>query len=105
MFVTSDTAENNVILFTTLEGIDACHFDFLVEILAVTAVLLHRADDVRTLALVGSDDADLTRLDARLEELGDNLFAVCRFRPASQQRLKEWDYLLRKEVPEALISS
>jgi hypothetical protein len=84
MFVTSDTAENNVILFTTLEGIDACHFDFLVEILAVTAVLLHCTNDVRTLALVGCDDADLTRLDARLEKLCDNLFAVCRFRPVNQ---------------------
>lgn len=76
MFVTPHATENNVILLTALERIDTGNLDFLVQILAITPVLLHRADDIRPLTFIRSDNTDLTRLNPRLEKLGDNLLTV-----------------------------
>ena len=83
MFVTPDATEDNVILLTTLESIDARYLDFLVQIFAITSVLLHCTDNVRSLTFVGSDDADLTRLHTSFEKLCDNLFAIRCLRPTN----------------------
>ena len=83
MFVASDATEYNIILFTTLESIDACYLDFLVQIFAITSVLLHCTDNVRSLTFVGCDDADLTWLHTGFEKLRNNLFAIRCLRPAN----------------------
>ena len=84
MFVASDTAENNVVLLSSLEGINTCDFDLLVQVLLHCAVELHIIDDVRPLAFVGSDDTDLLRCNTSLKELGYGLLDVGGFRPLKQ---------------------
>jgi hypothetical protein len=80
MLIAPDTTEDNVILFTTLKSIDAGNFDLLVEILAITAILLHSTDNVRALTFVRSDDSNLTWLNSSSEKLGHNFLAISGFR-------------------------
>jgi len=84
MLVASDTAENNVVLFSPLEGIDTCDLDLLVQVFLHCAVEVHIIDDVRPLAFVGSDDANLLRCNTGLKELGYGLLDVGGFRPLKQ---------------------
>ncbi len=84
MLVAPDTAENNVVLLSSLEGVNTCDFDLLVQILLHCAVELHIIDDVRPLAFVGSDDANLLRRNAGFKKLGYSLLDVGRFRPLKQ---------------------
>ena len=76
MFVASDTAENNVVLLSSLEGVNTCDFDLLVQVLLHCAVELHIIDHVRPLAFVGSDDANLLRCNASLKKLGYSLLDI-----------------------------
>jgi hypothetical protein len=46
MLVASDTAENNVVLLSSLEGINTCDFDFFVQLFLHCAVELHIIDNV-----------------------------------------------------------
>lgn len=79
MFVASDTGQNDVVLFTTLERIDTGDFDFLVKLLLERSVVLHVVDDVGPLTFVWRDDTNLRGQDTGSEELGDDLFDVARF--------------------------
>lgn len=76
VLVAPDTGQNDVVLLSALESINAGNFDLLVEILSQGAVELHEVCDVRSLTFVGCDDTDLGWHDTRLEESGDNLFDV-----------------------------
>ena len=76
MLVAPHTGDDDVILLPSLERVDAGHFDLLVELLLERAVELHVRDDVGALALVWSDDTDLTGEDAGLEEPRDDLLDV-----------------------------
>ena len=104
VIITSHATEDNVIFLTSLESIDARNFNFLIEILAIAAILLHGTNHIRTLTLIRSDNSNLTRLNTSLEELGDDLFAVCCLGTKVSDYLVETDRL-RKDVPLALISS
>jgi hypothetical protein len=79
MLVASNTAEDDVVLLSTLESVDARDLDLFVQILLQGAVVLHVGHDIRSLAFVGSDDTYLMRQHACFEEFGDNLFDVARF--------------------------
>lgn len=46
MFVTSDTGQDDVVLFTALERIDTGDFNFLVKVLLERSVVLHVVHDV-----------------------------------------------------------
>lgn len=79
VIITSDTAEDDVILFSPLESIDTSNFDFLVQLLLERAVQLHERSDIGSLTFIWRNDTDLGRRDARLEKLGDHLFNIGRF--------------------------
>lgn len=81
VFITPDTTENNVVLLSSLEGVHARHFHFLVEVFLQRPIELHIIDDIRALTLVRSNDTDLRWNNTRLEELGDDLLNVGGFRP------------------------
>lgn len=81
MFVASDAAQNDIILLPSLESVDTGHLDILIQLLLERPVELHIVDNVGTLALVGCDNANLIRHDARLKELGHDLLDVGCFRP------------------------
>lgn len=76
MFIASYATQNDVVFFTTLEGIDTGHLDLLVQILLECTVVLHVIDDIRPLTFVWCDDTDLARDDSSLEEFGHNLFDI-----------------------------
>lgn len=59
--VASDTAEDDVVLLSSLERIDAGHLDVLVKLLLERAVKLHVCGDVGPLPFVRCDDTNLTR--------------------------------------------
>ena len=73
VIVGAHTRQDDEVLLASLEGVHAGHLDLLVELLMQRARVLHVLDEVGALALVGRDDADLARFDARLEELGGDL--------------------------------
>ena len=83
MLVASNTTENDIVLLTSLEGVDAGDLNLLVEIFLERSVELHVVDDVRSLSLVRCDHADLSWYNTGLEELRHNLFNVGSFRPVS----------------------
>ena len=87
MFVASNAAENDVILLSPLECINASDFDLLVEVLFKGSVELHIIDDVGALPLVRGDNSDLRWDDTRFEELRNNLFNVRRLGPAGYKSL------------------
>jgi hypothetical protein len=76
MLVASDAGEDDVVLLSPLERIDARDLDVLVEFLLERAVELHVVNEIRPLPFVRRDDSDLVREDAGLEELGDDLLDV-----------------------------
>lgn len=86
MFVAPDAAQNDIVLFSSLEGIHTSHFNIFVQVLLERSVELHIIDDIGTLTLVGCYDADLGRYDARLEEFGNDLLNVRCFRPESSDK-------------------
>ena len=86
MLVAPDAAENNVVLLSSLEGIDTRDFDLLVQFLLHCAVELHIIDNVRPLAFVGGDDTNLLRGNTGLEELGYGFLDVGGFRPLNKVR-------------------
>ena len=61
VFIASDTGQDDIVLFSTLESVYTGDFDFLVEILLQRAVVLHIVDDVAALTLVWRNDTDLRR--------------------------------------------
>ena len=81
MLVAPHAAENDVVLLSALERVDAGDFYLLVKVLLEGAIELHIVDNVRALALIWRDDADLVRDDPRLEELGHDLLDVRRLGP------------------------
>jgi len=64
MLVTPDTAQNDIVLLSSLEGIYTGHFDILVQVFLERSIKLHVVDNIGTLTLVGCYDADLGRYDA-----------------------------------------
>lgn len=76
MFVAPDAAQDDVVLLSSLEGINTGYFDIFVQILLERAVELHIVDYVGSLALVRCHDTDLIWNNPRLEELGNNLLDV-----------------------------
>ena len=76
MFVAPDTAEDNVILLTTLERIHGSHLYLLVEVLLQRTIVLHIVHDVGTLSFVRRHNADLAGYNTRLEELRDNFLNI-----------------------------
>ncbi len=61
VLITPDTAQNDVILLSSLECINAGYFNLLVQIFLEGAVELHKVDDVGALTLIRGNDADLGR--------------------------------------------
>lgn len=61
VLIAPDTTEDNVVFFTTLEGIHGCHLYFFVKVLLQRTIVLHIVDDVRTLSLVRRHNANLAR--------------------------------------------
>ena len=96
MFVAPDTTENDVVLLPSLERIDASDFYLLVEILLKGTVELHVVDDVRALALVGGDDADLAGDDPGFEELGHDLLDVRRLGSGGPTSARPHTYVTAK---------
>ena len=84
VLVAPDTAENNVILLSSLEGIDTCDFDLLVQFLLHCAMELHVIDNVGPLAFIGRDDTDLLRGNTSLKEFGYSFLDVGGLRPLKQ---------------------
>ena len=80
VFVAAHTAQDDVVLLATLEGVDTRDLDLLVQILLQRPVELHVVDDIRPLSFVRRDDTNLTRDHTGLEELGYNLLDVRRLR-------------------------
>ena len=70
MLIGSHARQYNVILFPALEGIDACHFNFLVEFGIKASVALHMTHYERLLPFIGSYDPYLVRFDSIFEEPG-----------------------------------
>ena len=111
MLVASNTTEDNVVLLSSLEGINAGNLDFLVQVLLEGAVELHVVDDIRPLAFVGGDDADLPRDDSGFEELRNDLLDVRGFGSVGRALIIGVYvniciiYLFRKDVPLDEISS
>jgi len=110
MLVTPNATQNDVVLLSSLERVDACHLNLLVQVLPQGAAELHIADNVRPLALIGSDDSNLARDNARPEEFCDNLLHIGSLRPRiTSQRYGreslEIPNLFKNEVPLEEISS
>lgn len=82
MLITSNAAENNVILLSSLESVHTGHFDFFIKILLERTIELHIVHNVGTLAFVWRNNTDLARNDSRLEEFCHNLFNVRSLRPS-----------------------
>mmetsp|Transcript_35643 Transcript_35643/g.84468 ORF Transcript_35643/g.84468 Transcript_35643/m.84468 type:complete len:405 (-) Transcript_35643:1640-2854(-) len=61
VLVRPDAREDDVVLLTALERVDARHLNVLVELLPQAAVAQHHVDDVHPLTLVRGDDAYLRR--------------------------------------------
>ena len=76
MLVAPDTAQNDVVLFATLERVHRSHLNLFVEVLLQRTIVLHEVDDVGTLSFVRCHDADLARYNARLEKFGHNFLNV-----------------------------
>lgn len=93
VLVASDATEDDVVLLAALEGVDRGDLNLLVELLLESAAELHVVDDVRPLALVGRDDANLGRQDARLEEFGDDLLDIGGLSPIQERRATRRDLL------------
>ena len=94
VLIASHAAENNIILLSALERVDAGDFDFLVEILLQRAIELHVIHDVRSLAFVRGYHANLTGHYARFEKFRDDFFHVRRFgsigsHPQARRRAKK----------------
>lgn len=84
VLVAPDARDDDVVLLATLECVDAGDLDLLVKLLLERAVELHVAGDVRALAFVRSDDTDLARQNARLEEARDDLLDVGSLRAVNE---------------------
>ena len=76
MLVTPHTAEDNIILLSSLERIHTRDFNLFVQILLQGAIELHVVHDVRSLTLVRRDNTDLTRHYTAFEELGDDFLDI-----------------------------
>jgi hypothetical protein len=76
VLVTPHARNDDVVLLTTLEGVDRSNLDLLVKLLLERPVDLHERDEVGPLTFVGGDDTDLRGEDAGLEEAGDDLLDV-----------------------------
>ena len=88
MLVAPHAAENDVVLLSALERVDAGDFYLLVKVLLEGAIELHIGDDIRSLTLVGCDDSDLARHNTSLEELGYHLFDIGCLRSKVQSSIK-----------------
>ncbi|RUS31225.1 hypothetical protein BC938DRAFT_478226 [Jimgerdemannia flammicorona] len=76
VLVASHQAQNDIVLFSALEGVHARDLYLFVEILAHRPVELHVADDIGSLPFVGGDDADLRGHNTSLHETSDYLLTV-----------------------------
>lgn len=76
MFVAPDAAQDNVILFATLECVYAGNLDLFIQVLLKGTIELHVVDDVGTLPFVRGDNTDLCWNNARFEELCDDLLNI-----------------------------
>ena len=94
MFVSSDTGEDNVVLFSPLESINRRYFDVLVEFRMQRSVELHELDEIGALAFVGRDDSDLLWLDSRFEQSCRDLFHDSCFRSVQIRSTTGGDFFL-----------
>lgn len=76
MIVASYAAENDVVLFSTLEGIHAGHFYLLVQFFFQGTVKLHVGCNIGSLTFVWGDDTDLTGHHTGFEEFRHHLLHV-----------------------------
>lgn len=97
MLVASNAAEDDIILLSSLERINAGDFDLLVQIFLQRPVELHIIDDVRPLALIWSDDADLAWYDTRLKEFRHDFLHIGSLSPTKSCQLPPGFY--RRVVP------
>lgn len=76
VLVASNTAEDDVVFLSTLESVYARDFDLLVKLLLQGTMGLHGGHNIGTLALIRSDDTNLTWQNTRFEETRDNFLNV-----------------------------
>lgn len=76
MFIAPDTTQDDVILLSALEGVNACDLNIFVKILLQRSVELHVVDNVRSLPFVRCNNSDLAWYNSRFEEFGDDLLNV-----------------------------
>lgn len=81
MLVTPNATKDDIIFLAALERVNTGNLDLFVKVFLQGAIELHVVDDIRALALVRCDDADLSWNDARFEELRDDFLDIRGFRP------------------------
>ena len=91
VLVAPNAAQDDVVLLSALEGVDAGNFDLFVKVLLERAVELHIVDDVRPLSLVWCDHSDLAGNDTGLEELGNDLLDIRRLGPVDRRQTRHGD--------------
>lgn len=75
MLVAANTAHDDEVLLTTLEGVDRADLNLIVKLSAQGASSAHVIHDKDALAFIRGDDTDLIGSDSRAKEEGDNLLA------------------------------
>src|SRR5690606_28421085 len=91
---------NNIVLLTTLEGINGGNLNFLVQLLLERAIGLHRRNNVRALSFVRGNDTNLRRPNTGFEKARDNLFASSRLSPVEIRGTTSRDLLISDITPE-----
>jgi hypothetical protein len=76
VLIASDTAEDNIVLLTTLKGVHGSDLYLLVEVLLQRTIILHIVHDIRALSFIRRHNADLARYNTGLEELRDNFLNI-----------------------------
>lgn len=77
MLVGTHAGQDDVVLLASLEGVNRCNLNLLIELRAKGSIPLHVVDQVRSLSFVGSDHTNLRGHNAGLQEMRNNLLANC----------------------------
>lgn len=76
VFIGTDTGDNNEVFLSPLEGIHTADLYCFIQSGLQGALALHYLDNVTSLALIGSDDTDLSRPNSSLQQTSDHLLCV-----------------------------